>query len=158
MSEGLLTVLKFCLVALLYLFLARVVRVSAAEMREPAPAPDPPAAHRPAAAGRGRGPAPAGPADLHLRFVEPESRRGETVAVAGELTLGRAGGCGLVLADDTFVSQVHARVFHADGKHWVEDLGSTNGTFVDGQRVSAPVRVKRGALVQVGGTVLEVGR
>ncbi len=156
MSEGLLIVLKFCLVALLYLFLARVVRVSAVEMREPAPADAVPARH-PAAPPRPGADHAARP-DLHLEVVEPAARRGEVVAVHGELTVGRAGGCGLVLADDTFVSQVHARIFHAGDKSYAEDLGSTNGTFVNGDAISSPVRLKRGDRVQVGETVLEVGR
>lgn len=154
MSEGLLTVLKFCLVALLYLFLARVVRVSAGEMREPVAAE--PAPQRAAPAGRSRE-RRAHP-DLRLEFLEPAARRAEVIAVSGELTMGRAGGCDLVLADDAFVSQVHARVFRSDDKCYAEDLGSTNGTFVNGAAVTAPVRLKRGDRLQVGETVLEVVR
>jgi len=62
----------------------------------------------------------------------------------------------VVLADDTFVSQVHARVFERDGRTWVEDLGSRNGTFVNGKRIDAPTRLRRGDQVQFGQTVAEV--
>ena len=55
-----------------------------------------------------------------------------------ELTVGRATGASVSLPDDTFVSQVHARVFRRDGSLFVEDLGSTNGTFLNRKAVSAP--------------------
>jgi pSer/pThr/pTyr-binding forkhead associated (FHA) protein len=62
------------------------------------------------------------------------------------------------LAFDTFVSQVHARAFERDGALWVEDLGSRNGTYVNGTPVHEPTRIEKGARVQVGETVLEVER
>jgi pSer/pThr/pTyr-binding forkhead associated (FHA) protein len=77
--------------------------------------------------------------------------------VADEMTVGRAAGCGVALEDVT-VSQLHARVFRRDGQLWVEDLGSTNGTFVNRKRVGAPVTLRRGDRLQVGSTVLEVSR
>jgi len=73
------------------------------------------------------------------------------------VTVGRAPGCGVSLQDTT-VSQLHARVFRRDGRLYVEDLGSTNGTFVNRVPVSAPVPLNRGDRLQVGGTVLEVSR
>jgi pSer/pThr/pTyr-binding forkhead associated (FHA) protein len=62
------------------------------------------------------------------------------------------------LAFDTFVSQVHARAFEREGALWVEDLGSRNGTFVDGTPVHEPTKIPKGARVQVGETVLKVER
>lgn len=155
MPESVLTILKFCFLALLYLFLYRVVRVVISEMRTPAattasaaprPVPSPPA-EKPA---RGRGPA-------RLRIVEPEARRGETFTLDDEVTVGRGGGCGIVL-DDSFVSQVHARVFRRDGDVYVEDLGSRNGTLLNGRPVERAERVRRGDRVQFGKTVAEVTR
>ena len=151
MPESVLTILKFCFLALLYLFLYRVVRVVISEMRTPAAttasaAPSPPA-EKPA---RGRGPA-------RLRIVEPEARRGETFTLDDEVTVGRGGGCGIVL-DDSFVSQVHARVFRRDGDVYVEDLGSRNGTLLNGRPVERAERVRRGDRVQFGKTVAEVTR
>lgn len=152
MPESVLTILKFCFLALLYLFLYRVVRVVVAEMRAPAvPAPQPaPAKEAPAKAPRGRGPA-------RLRIVDPAERRGETFVLPDEITVGRGGGCGIVL-DDTFVSQVHARVFRRDGDVYVEDLGSRNGTLVNGNPVSSAQRIRRGDKVQFGQTVTEAVR
>jgi pSer/pThr/pTyr-binding forkhead associated (FHA) protein len=149
MSEGLLTLLKFCLLALVYLFLARVMWVVTSELRGSA-AVTPVAAGAPATrAGRAR---------WRLAVVEPEPDRGQVFHVEGELTVGRAGGCGIPLAGDTYVSQVHARVFERDGDLYVEDLGSTNGTYVNGTKISEPTRLRRADRVQIGGTVLEAAR
>jgi hypothetical protein len=158
--ESVLTVLKFCFLALLYLFLYRVVRVVVKEMRAPAPspvvdtavaAPVPPAAQAKPAKSRGRGPA-------NLRILEPESRRGETTAITDETTVGRGGGCGIVLADDSFVSTVHARVYRRDGEVWVEDLGSRNGTLLNGQALVHASPLRRGDQLQFGRTVVEAVR
>lgn len=153
MPESVLTILKFCFLALLYLFLYRVVRVVVAETRAPA-ADVPRAATAPPSAGskpaRGRGPA-------RLRIVEPAERRGETFVLSDELTVGRGGGCGIVL-DDSFVSQVHARVFRRDGDVYVEDLGSRNGTLVNGRPVTGAQPLRDGDKVQFGQTVAEALR
>ena len=154
MPESVLTILKFCFLALIYLFLYRVVRVVVAEMRAPAPAAPQPVrapAQQPAPrAARGRGPA-------RLQIIEPAARRGETFTVNDELTIGRGGGCAIVL-DDTFVSQVHARVFRRDGEVYVEDLGSRNGTTLNGQPLKSAQRLRRGDRVQFGRTVAEAMR
>jgi hypothetical protein len=153
-SEPVLTFLKFCLLAVLYLFLARVVWIVAREMRgTPAPAPEPVAPEPAPASARARGRKP-----WRLVLLEPAAEAGATFPIDGEVTLGRGGGCTIPLAFDTFVSQVHARAFDRDGNLWVEDLGSRNGTYVDGEQVHEAVRVAKGARVQVGETVLEVDR
>jgi len=72
-----------------------------------------------------------------------------------ELTIGRAPGCHVSVADDTFASSLHARVFGRDGGVFVEDLGSTNGTYVNGARLAGPTVLRPGDQVQVGNTVLE---
>jgi pSer/pThr/pTyr-binding forkhead associated (FHA) protein len=56
------------------------------------------------------------------------------------------------------VSQVHARVFRRGDEYWVEDLGSTNGTLVNGRKINGPVPVRRGDRVQIGRSVLEMQR
>ncbi len=101
----------------------------------------------------GRAP-PLAPAPL-LTITEPAQRRGQRFAVGQETTVGRAPGCAVSLPDDTFVSQLHARVFRRDGSLWVEDLGSTNGTWVNGGKVTMPVPIHPGDRLQVGNTVLE---
>jgi hypothetical protein len=94
---------------------------------------------------------------LVLRVAEPEGERGRVYELPEEVTVGRAPGCG-VRVDDAYTSSIHARFFRRDGTVWVEDLGSTNGTWVNGERLASPARVDRGDLVQVGGTVFEVAR
>ena len=93
---------------------------------------------------------------LQLRILEPAARRGETHAIDREVTVGRGGGCALVLNDDTYVSQLHARLFQQNGEGYVEDLGSTNGTYVNGNQINGVTRLKRGDKVQFGQTVAEV--
>jgi pSer/pThr/pTyr-binding forkhead associated (FHA) protein len=86
----------------------------------------------------------------------PPDRRGARFELSGpELTIGRAGGCHIALPNDTFASTLHARVFERNGAVYVEDLGSTNGTYVNGNRLAAPVVLRPGDRVQVGTTVLE---
>jgi len=54
------------------------------------------------------------------------------------------------------VSQLHARVFARDGQYLVEDLGSTNGTYLNRARVTGSIVMKRGDRLQVGNTVMEL--
>ena len=71
------------------------------------------------------------------------------------ITIGRSQGSTLVLSDD-FASGRHARVFPSGGGWWVEDLGSTNGTLVGGQRIHSAVPMNLGTKVTIGHTVLEL--
>jgi pSer/pThr/pTyr-binding forkhead associated (FHA) protein len=154
MSEAVLTVLKFCFLALLYLFLYRVVRLTLRELRAPALTAEPAGVPTAAPPQRDRRPEPR--AALRLRVLEPASRRGETHTIDREVTVGRGGGCALVLSEDTYVSQLHARLFSQNGEGYVEDLGSTNGTYVNGKQIKGVTRLKRGDRVQFGQSVAEV--
>ena len=156
MPESVLTILKFCFLALLYLFLFRVVRVVVLEMRAPAPSPVDTAL--PVAVAPKTAPSPRRRGPSRLRIVDPPARRGESFPLTNELTVGRGGGCGIVLGDDTFVSQVHARLYRRDGDVFLEDLGSRNGTFVNGQAIGTATRLRRGDQVQFGETIAEAVR
>jgi pSer/pThr/pTyr-binding forkhead associated (FHA) protein len=91
-----------------------------------------------------------------LVVEEPADQRGRSYPISGELTVGRAGGCAISLPDDTFVSSMHARVFRGEREGvLVEDLGSTNGTFLNGTKVTSPVPLGTGDRLKVGNTVLE---
>lgn len=155
MPESLLTALKFVFLALLWLFFLRVLRAVWAELYMPA-------AGTTAAPTAGRAAAPRAPATgaggVRLKVVEPGDQRGRTFEVSDEVTVGRAAGCGIPLESDKAVSQLHARVFRRDGRVYVEDLGSTNGTYLNAKKVVAPAPLARGDRLQVGRTVLEVVR
>ncbi|MBV8160092.1 MAG: FHA domain-containing protein [Acidimicrobiia bacterium] len=150
MPESLLTILKFCFLALLYLFFLRVVRAVWTEVAAPPPAavaaPPAPKPRRERAVKR---------TVAHLRIVEPAEQRGRSYEVADELTIGRAAGCQIPL-EDSFASQLHARLFRRNGDLLVEDLGSTNGTFLNRKKVSSAVPIRKGDRLQVGKTVLEL--
>jgi Inner membrane component of T3SS, cytoplasmic domain len=74
-----------------------------------------------------------------------------------QITLGRANDATLVLNDD-YASSRHARIFPQDGQWIVEDLGSTNGTYLDRQKVTRPMPVPMGVPIRIGKTVLELRR
>lgn len=74
-----------------------------------------------------------------------------------QITIGRSNDATLVLADD-YASSRHARLFPQDGQWIVEDLGSTNGTYLDRQKVTQPTPVPAGVPVRIGKTVLELRR
>jgi len=155
-SEQLLFVLKLCLLALLYLFFFRVLRAVWAEIKTPAmagaPAARPAKPDRKARRADKRAQKVAPP---QLVVVEPADQRGRSYPLGNELTVGRAAGC-QVTVDDTFVSQLHARVFLREGRYLVEDLGSTNGTYLNRQKVGGPMVMQAGDRLQVGNTVLEL--
>jgi pSer/pThr/pTyr-binding forkhead associated (FHA) protein len=155
--DSLLTILKFCFLALLYLFFIRVLRAVWAEMSPsriapPAPTPAARSARSWSAPSRGGSNNKAGG---RLRVIEPPETKGQTYELGEELTVGRAGGCQITL-DDTYVSQLHARVYRREGQLYVEDLGSTNGTYLNRKKVTAPIAIRKGDRLQIGKTVMEL--
>jgi pSer/pThr/pTyr-binding forkhead associated (FHA) protein len=73
------------------------------------------------------------------------------------VTIGRGNDSTLVITDD-YASTRHARIFPRDGQWLVEDLGSTNGTYLDRVRISGPTPVPTGVPIRIGKTVLELRR
>jgi hypothetical protein len=149
--DQLLNLLKLFLLLLLYLFFLRVLRAVWAEVNGPKliEAPAPRRDRRPAKPGRAKSGHP------QLRVLEPAAQKGRTFELAEELTVGRAAGCQVTL-DDTYASQLHARVFVRDGQFFVEDLGSTNGTYLNRRKVAGPMVMQRGDKLQIGNTVMEL--
>jgi len=93
-----------------------------------------------------------------IKIVEgPRELRGVVVPVSGPVVIGRSPGADIVLGDD-FVSGRHARVMPSGDAAVVEDMGSTNGTVLNGQRLTAPARLKVGDVIDIGATRLEVDR
>ncbi|HIG25157.1 MAG TPA: FHA domain-containing protein [Acidimicrobiia bacterium] len=137
MSDELLTILRLCLLGLCYLFFFRVLRAVWVETRAP------------------KTTTVSLNSSQRLVITAPKQNAGRSYDLADEITLGRAAGC-TITVDDDFVSQMHARVFQRADQIVVEDLGSTNGTYVNRQRVSAPMVMRLGDQLQVGDTVLEL--
>jgi pSer/pThr/pTyr-binding forkhead associated (FHA) protein len=139
--------------------------VAASQPTIVSPPPGPPARSAPAPLATAAPPAASSaaiPAPFQLVVVDPPDAKGQAFPLGRDgqvdVTVGRAAGCGLALTQDTFVSQLHARIFRADGTWQIEDLGSTNGTFLNRRKVSAPQALHPGDRIQVGRTVLEVTR
>lgn len=161
MPDSLLTILKVIFLGLLYLFFLRVLRAVWTELREPKTvqvAASAPASSEPPPPPKGRGRRRHRTGSECLVVLDPPSRKGQVYELGDELTVGRAMGCGVALPDDTFVSQLHARVFRHNGSLYVEDLGSTNGTFLNRKQVSAAAPLRKGDRLQVGKTILELSR
>lgn len=170
MTDQVLNILKFALLGLLYLFFARVLWAVWSEVRTPRQrtAPAAPGNQRlagtPAAAPR---PQPAQtPQPRHVQkgrsgrvgrlvLLEPRARRGTTFAMQGEITLGRDPSCTITIDDDTFISQLHLRMYDFEGQPMLEDLGSTNGTFHNGSKIVGAKLLHPGDRIQVGTTVIE---
>lgn len=73
------------------------------------------------------------------------------------VVIGRAPECTLVL-DDDYASNRHARVVKRDDEHWVEDLGSTNGTQLNGAPLLSPTALRPGSVIRIGRTEIELRR
>ena len=150
MPHALLHLLRYFLLGLLWLFFLYAARMVFVEMRRSRG--DKAAVPTPAPLGSDRS------VSLRLKVVDPPHRRGRVFELGEEVTVGRSPGCAVSLEEDTFASSIHARVFRRNGELWLEDLGSTNGTWLNNDRVSGLERLQRGDRVKVGSTILEVAR
>ncbi len=182
MSEQALNILKLALLGLIYLFFARVLWAVWSEVRTPRtrqvvqPGQRPPAgvagqdaraaAHAATAAQQRPAPAPTAATARpkkgrkgragRLVVLEPRHRRGMAIALgSGEITLGRDENCTISITDDGYVSQLHLRIYDYDGQPMIEDLGSTNGTFHNGNKLIGSRVLSVGDRIQVGTTVIE---
>jgi pSer/pThr/pTyr-binding forkhead associated (FHA) protein len=151
MPDSLLTILRLLLLSLIWLFFVRVLWLLGSKPRPAAAviaAPSPAAAPAPSSAAKSSGRA-------SLRVVSAGALANQEFTVGNEATVGRGQGCQVQL-NDPMVSQLHARLFRSDRGLHVEDLGSTNGTVLNGRKVGAPARLKKGDRVRVGPIELEV--
>jgi hypothetical protein len=155
--NAVLKVLQWAVIVLVFLFFLRVIRAVWVEMS--------PATIRKTRGERRREKVAARPPraepkrkELFLRVVEPPAREGQTYDLDDELTIGRSLGCGVPTPDDIYASTLHARLFRQKDQLWVEDLGSTNGTYVNSERITQAQRLGRGDMLQAGSTVFEVTR
>ncbi|ANS66524.1 hypothetical protein SLINC_4300 [Streptomyces lincolnensis] len=168
MSELTLTVMRLGFLAVLWLFVIVAVQVIRSDLfgtrvtqrgsrresgrqQQAARQAAPPQQRQQAAGGRQRRNAP-------TKLVVTEGTlTGTTVALQGQtITLGRAHDSTIVL-DDDYASSRHARIYpDRDGQWIVEDLGSTNGTYLDRTRLTTPTPIAPGAPLRIGKTVIEL--
>jgi FHA domain len=151
--ESVLLLLKIGFIVLLYLFIWRIVRTASKDLRLPQEsfilAPQ-----EAAAAGlRERSPPPRMGRLIVLSSPALDENTKFELDSAG-ITIGRSAQNDVALDDDEFASASHARVEPRRDGVWLEDIGSTNGTFVNGVRLSKPRRLNPGDLVRVGETDL----
>lgn len=90
-----------------------------------------------------------------ILFVKSETERGLEVEVNDVIVLGRSEEADLVIGDP-YASDFHMRLVAQESGMVLHDLGSTNGTYVNGRRVTAPTELRRGDTIQLGKTVMEV--
>jgi hypothetical protein len=164
MSTLTLLLIRLAFLAVLWLFVITAVGVVRTDLfgqsqsgrkqrrqRKPArPQPPPPVRNaRPPRSGRG---------DPQLLLVTAGPLAGTSIPLTEQqITIGRSNDATLVLNDD-YASSRHARLFPQDGQWIVEDLGSTNGTYLDRQKVAQPTPVPIGVPIRIGKTVLELRR
>jgi hypothetical protein len=154
MDEPVAVALKFGFLAVLYLFLLWIARSAMKDLRRgtagaaAAEPVEPPSPRRRA------------PAIPNLRAgVQPRlevvaamgHQPGTTFDVGGGATLGRSDGAD-IRVDDPFASSAHARIFERGDFMYLEDMGSTNGTYLNGRQVKAPERLKMADSVRIGDT------
>lgn len=150
MPDLVLDLLKYVFLAILWIFIARAVRAVVMELRPASSAgPSTAAPAVPRSSRKNRAPRKA-------VVVEGDGVRGKSFDLQGELLIGRSERCHVVIPADSYVSQVHARIFARDENFMIEDLGSTNGTYLNRRRITAPTEVQRGDRVKIGKTVLEL--
>ncbi len=161
MSDQTLIILRICLLALVYLTFFRVLRAVWVELRVEAPrvALTPVAIGVGASAPVGLTPSAPAPTGLtsggQLLVVAPPAIAGSVFSLSPETTIGRAAGCGVVI-DDPRVSKLHVRFFRAADTWMVEDLGSTNGTILNGDVLEHAQPIIPGHRIQVGDVVMEL--
>ncbi len=160
--NAVLHIMQWGVIALIFIFFLRVIRavwveMSPATIRKPRSLRRQEKREQQAAAKPAGQPAPRR-RQFYLKVVQPPPYAGRTYDLDDELTIGRSPGCGVAMTDDIYTSTLHARLFRHNDQLWVEDLGSTNGTYVNSEQISQAVRLGKGDLLQIGSTVFEVSR
>jgi len=157
MSEIALTVLKVLFLALLWVFIASAVSVIRSDLfGRTVPMPDQPGAQEleqplppPKKTKRTRG-------EPRILTITQGSQAGQSAELAdGVILIGRGAGAQLSL-DDDYVSTRHARVVSGENGIYLEDLGSTNGSYVNGQRITAPTTVSLSDTIRIGRTIMRL--
>ena len=158
MSELTLVLIRFAFLAILWIFVLSAISVVRSDMfgarvestpRAERRAQRRTAKRRPKPAKRARG------APTHVAILDG-ANAGETVSLDGAPLLIGRGTDAAIRLDDDYVSTRHARIASSNGQWFVEDLGSTNGTYIGSQRLSQPSALQAGSKVRIGKTTLEL--
>jgi len=147
--------LKFGFLAVLYLFVLVIARSALKDLRRTvAPAPDATGFHAAPAFAE----APRGPDGWLIAERGGGLEQGERFDLIGGLSIGRSKEADIQI-NDRYASSIHARVFSREGRFYVEDMNSTNGTLLNGATLQGEAELIDGDTVQIGDTVfrLEVG-
>lgn len=151
-TDETLLILKIAFLVLLYGFILLVVRSATKGMAQ---APQESIILGAAEANALRAELGLQPARL-LVLTSPELVPGDTIEVAAPTVVGRDAASGIRLEHDEFASARHARIEPRPDGAWVDDLGSTNGTFVNGTKLERAQLAKAGDVIKIGATELEV--
>jgi hypothetical protein len=155
-----LTLIRVAFLAVLWLFVIAAIGVVRTDLLGTVASKVRRVRNQPAPMQQPRQPRPAKPGRGAPRFlvVTEGGLAGVSIDLTDQqITMGRANDATLVLNDD-YASTYHARIFPQDGQWLVEDLGSTNGTYLDRQKVARPTPVPVGVPIRIGKTVLELRR
>jgi hypothetical protein len=146
-----LTVLKIALLVLLYFFIWRATRTVVMDLYGPRE-PRRSRSAQPKQRGARRGRAPS-----KLIVLDEQGRKIGSHRLGGTIQIGRAASCQIRLSDN-YISQLHAKISERNGSWVVEDLGSTNGTYLNQRKVTVPTEISAGDRIRLGKTVVEVRR
>jgi pSer/pThr/pTyr-binding forkhead associated (FHA) protein len=153
-----LTLIRLAFLAVLWLFVITAVGVVRTDLFGQSQSSRKQKRQRQSARQRPAKPARTSRSDPHRLLVTAGALAGTSLALTEQqITIGRSNDATLVLNDD-YASSRHARLFPQDGQWIVEDLGSTNGTYLDRQKVTQPTPVPTGVPIRIGKTVLELRR
>ncbi|MGH8776959.1 MAG: FHA domain-containing protein FhaB/FipA [Jiangellaceae bacterium] len=153
MSELTLTVIKLGFLAVLWLLILSVTSAMRADLFGVRPT-KPPKENR-AAAKPARQPKPSRSAPSRVVIIDGPDKDRAVPLERAPVTFGRGPECTMPLADE-YVSTQHARLLLHEGQWYVEDLGSTNGTYIGNDRLTRPTPVSAKSRVRLGKTVLEL--
>jgi pSer/pThr/pTyr-binding forkhead associated (FHA) protein len=160
MTDLILNALKLILLLLIYAFFARVLWAVWSEVRTPVRLATPrETTERPVRTDAATPKRPRGGKKTKgvptFVMMEPRDVRGQSFTLANVLAIGRRPEVDISMPDDTFMSGKHASLEIRPDGVWVIDHNSTNGTFVNGQRVTGDKSVRKGDRIQAGSIVLE---
>lgn len=160
MDDPIIVILKWCFLLLIYLFFYRVLqavwkgsttRVSVQQVRSRSKASS--VTQGRSSSGGGRPIAKAKP--QRILVLEPGELAGAEYPLEDEISIGRSKSCQIHL-DSNYISQLHARMSKTRQGIILDDLGSTNGTFLNNEKITRPTKVQLGDRIRVGNVLMEL--